>query len=71
MPHASMKNTASWGASRRFGKTAAVALLVVRGGGVEVLIPFVESMIVEVDRERRILRLRLPEGLLEACASPY
>ena len=46
-------------------------LLVVRGGGVEVLIPFVESMIVELDRERRILRLRLPEGLLEACASPY
>ena len=45
-------------------------LLVVRGGGVEVLIPFVESMIVELDRERRILRLRLPEGLLEACASP-
>lgn len=46
-------------------------LLVVRGGGVEVLIPFVESMIVELDRERRILRLRLPEGLIEACASPY
>ncbi len=46
-------------------------LLVVvdRGGGVRLPIPFVESFLVGVDRETRRIDWRLPEGFLEACAS--
>lgn len=46
------------------------ALLVVeRPDGSRLPIPFVESFLVGVDREARRIEWRLPEGLIEACAS--
>jgi len=48
---------------------AGLLLLVARPGGGKVLLPFVESFLVGVDREARRIDWRLPEGLIEACAS--
>jgi len=46
------------------------ALIVVeRPDGSRLPIPFVESFLVGVDREARRIDWKLPEGLLEACAS--
>ncbi len=41
-------------------------LLVVRGSeGKEMLVPFVKEIVQEVDLERRVVLLKLPEGLRE------
>lgn len=39
-------------------------LLIVEIDGVEIMIPFVEEMIVDVNEERQIIEMNLPEGLL-------
>lgn len=47
-------------------ETAAGAILVVaRDGGREAMIPLVREFVREVDEDRGIVRVRLPEGLLE------
>jgi 16S rRNA processing protein RimM len=43
-------------------------LRVARGGG-ELLLPFVSAFLVRVDVEGRLIEVKLPEGLLETCAS--
>jgi 16S rRNA processing protein RimM len=40
-------------------------LLVVEGGGREVLIPFTRSICLDVDTSRREIRVDLPDGLLD------
>lgn len=45
-------------------------LLVVDHGGVEVLVPIPDELIVAVDREQRELHMELPEGLLDVYLSP-
>ena len=40
-------------------------LLQVDAGGREVLIPFVRDICVEIETERKMIRVRLPEGLEE------
>lgn len=44
-------------------------LLLVRGEGREIPIPFVLDLVPEVDTVAREIRTRLPEGLLELCGS--
>lgn len=44
-------------------------LLVVRDGHRELLVPFVEAMVVRIDPDEGIIELDLPAGLLETCAS--
>lgn len=43
-------------------------LRIVRSGA-ELLVPFVERFVVEIDRPARRVMLRLPEGLVETCTS--
>ncbi len=45
-----------------------VALLVVRGAGGEVLVPFAESYLRHIDLEAKRVEMALPEGLLELNA---
>jgi 16S rRNA processing protein RimM len=45
-------------------------LLRVLGKGRELLVPFVEPYLTEVDLAARRILLDLPEGLIEACGSP-
>jgi 16S rRNA processing protein RimM len=45
-------------------------LRVVDGHGRELPIPWVEGFVRRVDVERRTIELALPEGFVEACASP-
>lgn len=64
---------------QRFGDIGEVVDLTQQGGGslIEVrredgsrlLLPFVEDFLVGVDRAARIIDWRLPEGLIETCAS--
>jgi 16S rRNA processing protein RimM len=56
---------ASVGTVRRVDGGAAAAMLVVDGSRGEVLIPFVHEMCVGIDVDARLIRVRLPEGLLE------
>ena len=37
--------------------------------GAELLVPFVDRFVAGIDRTARIVRLELPEGLVEACTS--
>jgi 16S rRNA processing protein RimM len=46
-----------------------VLLLVRRADGQRLPVPFVESVIGEIDLETRIIDVDLPEGLVEACGS--
>jgi 16S rRNA processing protein RimM len=48
---------------------AGLLLQVARPGGGRLLLPFVAEFLVRVDREARRIDWRLPEGLVEACAS--
>ena len=48
---------------------AGLLLQVARPGGGRLLLPFVEEFVVRVDREAKRIDWRLPEGLVEACAS--
>ena len=66
-------------ADRRLGEVGEVIGLIDRGGGWllivahrgrELLVPFVESMVVAVDVRGGRIELDLPEGLVDACASP-
>lgn len=46
-------------------------LLVVEGSaGDQLLVPFVDAFLVSVDVAAELIELELPEGFLEACASP-
>ena len=56
---------AAVGTVRRVDGGAAAAMLVVDGSRGEVLVPFVQEMCVGIDVEARLIRVRLPEGLLE------
>lgn len=57
------------GSGRKLGtvddvlSTGPAPLLVVKDGARETLIPFAASICVEVDPERRVIRVKLPEGL--------
>jgi 16S rRNA processing protein RimM len=44
-------------------------LLAVRAGERELLLPFVEPLVAEVDLGARLISCDLPEGLVEACTS--
>lgn len=44
-------------------------MLLVAGGGRRVPVPFVERFLVRVDVAARRIEVKLPEGLVEACAS--
>ena len=44
-------------------------LLVLRGGGRRLLVPFVAAFVRAIDIEARRIELELPPGLFEACAS--
>ncbi len=44
-------------------------LLIVEGGGARLPVPFVARFLKEVDVEAGTIRLELPPGLVEACAS--
>lgn len=46
-------------------RTAASELLVVKGEAKEHLIPFVEAICVEVDIENKVIKVDLPDGLLD------
>ncbi len=46
-------------------RTGATEILVVKGADKEYLIPFAETICVEVDVENKLIRVDLPEGLLE------
>ena len=37
--------------------------------GAELLVPFVDRFVAGIDRAARVIRLELPEGLVEACTS--
>jgi 16S rRNA processing protein RimM len=63
---------------RRHGELGEVVDVVEDGGGVllvlddgsrRLLVPFVRSLVLEVDPEAQRIELDLPEGLLEACVS--
>jgi 16S rRNA processing protein RimM len=56
---------AAVGTVRRVDGGAAAAMLVIDGSHGEVLVPFVQEMCVGVDVAERVIRVRLPEGLLE------
>ncbi|MGH9380174.1 MAG: ribosome maturation factor RimM [Thermoanaerobaculia bacterium] len=45
-------------------------LLRVSNGEREVLVPFVRTLVTRVDTDESRIELELPEGFLEACASP-
>jgi len=53
------------GAVRELMRTGGTELLVVDGGEREYLVPFAESICVEVDVENKLIRIDPPEGLLE------
>jgi 16S rRNA processing protein RimM len=53
------------GIVREIMRTGGTEILVVENDGREHLIPFAESICPEVDVERKIIRVDLPEGLLE------
>lgn len=53
------------GIVREVMRTGGTELLVVEDDGREYLIPFVEAICVEVDIDNQIVRVDLPEGLLE------
>ncbi len=46
-------------------RTGATEILVVKGAEKQYLIPFAETICVEVDVENKLIRVDLPEGLLE------
>lgn len=46
-------------------RTGATEILVVKGAEKECLIPFAETICVEVDVEKKLIRVDLPEGLLD------
>ena len=46
-------------------RTGATEILVVKGAEKEYLVPFAETICVEVDVENKLIRVDLPEGLLE------
>ena len=46
-------------------RTGGTEILVVKGGSKEYLIPFAESICVEVDIENRLIKVDPPEGLLD------
>jgi len=47
-------------------ETGGVELLQIRGtGGAEILVPFAEEIVTEVDFESGVVRIRAPEGLLD------
>ena len=56
---------AAVGTVRRVDGGAAAAMLVVDGSRGEVLVPFVQEMCVGIDVEARLIRVQLPDGLLE------
>ena len=45
-------------------QSPAQALLVVQGARGQVLVPFVDEFVVEVDEQERVVRTRIPEGLI-------
>lgn len=53
------------GEVRELMRTGGTELLVVAGGSKEYLIPFAETICVEVDIENKLIRIDPPEGLLE------
>ena len=53
------------GTVRRVDGGAAAAMLVVDGSRGEVLVPFVHEICVGIDIAERMIRVRMPEGLLE------
>jgi 16S rRNA processing protein RimM len=53
------------GTVRRVDGGAGAAMLVVDGSRGEVLVPFVQEMCVGIDVVAQVIRVRLPEGLLE------
>ena len=53
------------GEVRELMRTGGTEILVVAGPGKEYLIPFAESICVEVDIDKKIIRIDPPEGLLE------
>ena len=53
------------GTVRELMRTGGTELLVVDGGEREYLVPFAESICVEVDVENKLIRIDPPEGLLE------
>jgi 16S rRNA processing protein RimM len=53
------------GTVRELMRTGGTELLVVESGTKEHLIPFAESICVEVDVENKLVKVDLPEGLLE------
>ena len=53
------------GEVRELMRTGGTELLVVAGGSKEYLIPFAETICVEVDIENKLIRIDPPEGLLD------
>ena len=53
------------GVVKELMRTGGTELLVVKGETKEFLIPFAESICVEVDIENKLIKVDLPEGLLE------
>lgn len=53
------------GVVRELMRTGAAEILVVEGTKKEYLIPFAETICVEVDMENKLIRIDAPEGLLE------
>lgn len=56
---------AKLGKVREIMRTGGTELLVVEGDAKEFLIPFVETICVEVDIENKVIRIDPPEGLLD------
>ncbi len=53
------------GIVKKLMRTGATEILVVKGAAKEYLIPFAEKICVEVDIENKLIRVDVPEGLLE------
>lgn len=53
------------GTVKEIMRTGGTEILVVEGAGKEYLIPFAEAICTEVDVENKLIRVDLPEGLLE------
>lgn len=53
------------GTIRELQRTGGTEILVVDGNGKDFLIPFAESICVEVDIEKKLIKIDPPEGLLE------
>ena len=65
------KNAGELGLVERVLEDGGGLVLEIRKGTEKVLVPFVETYLTKIDRNRRRIEVDLPEGLIEACTSRF